>query len=248
MAVYSDEGYIIKRRNFLESDLIVTVFTKNHGKIDAIVKSGRKVKSRKAGYIDYLNKLKFLFAEGKSLDIITEVEPIEIRELTKQEVDESFVFFTSEFLNLIFPENLESRDLYKEFELSLDWFLKTKEEKYLLYFMFYSLAYEGYTDFTRECVICEKTLQNAKKIYLYKSKGGFVDDCNKQIDGELVEVNIAIVKILLYFKEHKIVDIQSLNIKNANKLLLFKLISEIIEQIAEREIKSFYLLKKYYND
>lgn len=247
MAVFSDEGYIIKRRDFLEADVIITVFTKYHGKIEAVVKGARRTKSRKAGYIDYLNKLKFLFAEGRSLNIVTEIEPMQIVESDKHE--EAFIFFASEVINLLFPEEMKTNDLYELFANCFEEFLATNDEKYLLYFIYQTLLQEGYIDFQKECVICGTKLNDATPKVLYDAeKNGFTDGCNVDSTGSTIEANLTILKILLFFAEHDFAEIKPIEIKKENKVLLFNLINEIIKNIADRQLKSFYMLKRFYND
>lgn len=247
MAVFSDEGYIIKRRDFLEADVIITVFTKYHGKIEAVVKGARRSKSRKAGYIDYLNKLKFLFAEGRSLNIVTEIEPLNIIE--SEDHEKAFIFFTAEVINQLFPEEMKIEDLYNLFSKCFTEFVGTKDEKYLLYFIFQTLLQEGYTDFQKKCVVCGKALNDStKKLFFNSEKNGFTDGCTKDLSNSNIKINLTLLKILLFFDSHDIVDIKPIAIKRENKVLLFSLINEIIKHIADRQLKSFYMLNRFYND
>ena len=69
---YKTEGIILKRVNFGETDRILTIFTKHCGKIKALAKGIRKLKSRKAGNLELFNHAVLVLSEGKGLDIITE--------------------------------------------------------------------------------------------------------------------------------------------------------------------------------
>lgn len=68
------EGIIIKRRNFGEADRIVTIYTKDYGKLTAIAKGVRRPRSKKAGHLELGNWCKVFIAKGKNLDLLTEVE------------------------------------------------------------------------------------------------------------------------------------------------------------------------------
>lgn len=68
------EGIIIKRRNFGEADRIVTIYTRDYGKLTAIVKGVRRPRSKKAGHLELGNWCKVFIAKGKNLDLLTEVE------------------------------------------------------------------------------------------------------------------------------------------------------------------------------
>ena len=53
---FSSEGLVIKRKDVGEADKIVTIFSKNQGKISVIAKGVRKVTSRRAGNLELLSR------------------------------------------------------------------------------------------------------------------------------------------------------------------------------------------------
>lgn len=68
------ESIVIRRKNFSEADRLVTLYTKEFGKITAIAKGIRRPSSRKSGHLEPGTWCKIFLAKGKNLDIITEVE------------------------------------------------------------------------------------------------------------------------------------------------------------------------------
>jgi len=74
---YSTEGIVLSQMNYGEADRIVTLITKDYGKVRVICKGIRKMKSRKRGHIDVFNRLKFSASKSHDLDILTEAELIE---------------------------------------------------------------------------------------------------------------------------------------------------------------------------
>ncbi len=73
---YSTEGIVLIRRNFSEADRILSIYSKNYGKLSIIAKGVRKIISKKRGSLEIFSHIKFASARGKNLDIITEVEII----------------------------------------------------------------------------------------------------------------------------------------------------------------------------
>lgn len=71
---YKVEAIIIARRNFGEADRMLTLITKNHGKLRAIAKGIRRPTSRKRGNLELFSQVVMFLAKGKNLDIVTEVE------------------------------------------------------------------------------------------------------------------------------------------------------------------------------
>ena len=62
------------RRSFGEADRILTIYTKDYGKISAIGKGVRRPRSKKGGHLELGNWCKLFVAKGKNLDLLTEVE------------------------------------------------------------------------------------------------------------------------------------------------------------------------------
>ena len=73
---FRTEGIILSRKNFGEADRILSIYTRDYGKITALAHGVRRPKSRKAGHVEIGNWCKVFIARGKNLDILTEVELI----------------------------------------------------------------------------------------------------------------------------------------------------------------------------
>lgn len=71
---YRTEGVILKRRNFGEADRILSIFTRDLGKVSVLARGVRRPKSKKAGHVEIGNWCKIFIARGKNLDLLCEVE------------------------------------------------------------------------------------------------------------------------------------------------------------------------------
>lgn len=74
---YSDEGIVLARRNYGEADRILSVYTKNHGRVSYIAKGIRRPESRKRGHLEVFSQIKLSAVNGKGIDIITEAEIVD---------------------------------------------------------------------------------------------------------------------------------------------------------------------------
>lgn len=75
--LYKTQGIIIKRVNLGEVDRLLTVYTKDFGKILVRAKAVRKSQSKLKGHLELFLQSHLLLAPGKNLDIITSAETIE---------------------------------------------------------------------------------------------------------------------------------------------------------------------------
>jgi DNA repair protein RecO (recombination protein O) len=101
---------VLRSRNLGEADRIYTLFTRLHGKVDAVGKGVRRTKSPLGGRLELLTESTMTFHKGRSLDIIT-----------------SAVTVKSHWLGLTEPRTLaaaslvaEIVDMFCEPELPLD--------------------------------------------------------------------------------------------------------------------------------
>ena len=77
MASYKTRAIILKTAPFSEADKMVTLFSRDAGKIKAIAKSARKVPSRLGGRVEPFTHAEYFIAKGRNLDIISQCQMIE---------------------------------------------------------------------------------------------------------------------------------------------------------------------------
>jgi DNA repair protein RecO (recombination protein O) len=76
MPIYTAEAVILRKVDYGEADRILTLLTRERGKVPAIAKSVRKSKSRMSGQLDVFAHGKMLLAEGKTMDVVTQFQRI----------------------------------------------------------------------------------------------------------------------------------------------------------------------------
>lgn len=74
---YRAQAIVLGHIEYGEADRILNLFTYERGKITAIAKGVRKIRSRKAGHLEPFMRVNLFLAKGRSLDIITQAEAVE---------------------------------------------------------------------------------------------------------------------------------------------------------------------------
>lgn len=72
--LYKDEGVVLKTIKLGEADRIVTLFTRDNGKVRAVAKGIRKTKSRFGGRLEPFTRVSLLVYRGRNLDTITSAD------------------------------------------------------------------------------------------------------------------------------------------------------------------------------
>lgn len=123
------EGIVVKRRNFGEADRILTIFSKEHGKIQTKAPGVRKIHSRRSAHIELLNLSQFCLYKNPSsvFSIVTEAVTIENFSFIKKDLPKmGYAYYICELIDGLCPENQESN---KVFELLKSTLLQLEEIK-----------------------------------------------------------------------------------------------------------------------
>ena len=77
MALYRDQGVVLRTIKLGETDRIVTILAQGHGKVRAVAKGVRKPGSRFGARLEPTSHLAFQCYRGRELDVVTQVETID---------------------------------------------------------------------------------------------------------------------------------------------------------------------------
>ncbi len=115
LSVYRVTAFILRRSNIGETDKILTIFSKNIGKLRVIAKGIRKISSRRGPHVDLFNEVSMMLHHGKTMDIVTEVTTIQTyRTGFSSWVRMRAAYLVVEILDKLVPEHVEHQDIYNK--------------------------------------------------------------------------------------------------------------------------------------
>ncbi len=76
MALYRDAAIVLRTQKLGEADRIVTLLTRQHGKVRAVAKGVRRTKSRFGARLEPFMVVDVMLYEGRSLDTVTQAETL----------------------------------------------------------------------------------------------------------------------------------------------------------------------------
>jgi len=180
-------GFILKKVDRRETDQLLTIYTKDFGKLEILAKAIRKISSKlKSGAeIFYLSEIEFI--QGKTHKTLTDAILIEKFENLKKDLKRiKIAYKISEFLdNLISgqePDQKIWRLLLETFN-KLNTECKIKEIRYKIYYYFAwnLLLILGYRPELYNCVLCQKKLVPGKFFFSAKEGGVICQKCFKEL-------------------------------------------------------------------
>lgn len=119
MNSYRIEAIVIKRRNYQEADRILTVFSKQKGKIQVLAKGVRKITSRRSSHVELLNLCVIGVHEGK-MPVLTEAESLNHYPSLKNDLRKAgYAFYVCELIDGMLAEHQENRAVFGLLEATL---------------------------------------------------------------------------------------------------------------------------------
>jgi DNA repair protein RecO (recombination protein O) len=107
------EGIVIKRKNFGEADKILTVFTRENGKIQIKAKGVRRISSRRSPHVELLNHVSLTLYKADKLPILTEAQVIhDFSSLKKNLTRVWAAYHICELVDGLCPENAAHSDIF----------------------------------------------------------------------------------------------------------------------------------------
>jgi DNA repair protein RecO (recombination protein O) len=143
---YSSSGVVLGRKNYGEADRIISVYSKDHGRISLMAKGIRRPKSKKRGHLEIFSLLNFQSVSGHGIDLMIEADIIDdFKEIRKSLSKVSLAYYFMEVIGKITHENEQNADLFNLILESLNKLkTETKLKKFRLDFILKLLTIMGY--------------------------------------------------------------------------------------------------------
>lgn len=242
---YRTEAIVLRRRDFSEADRLLTLYSREYGKITAIAKGARKPQSRKTGHVELFMRTKFLVAKARDIDIATQAEMIEAYPgLRGDLVRTTYASYAIELLDRFTPEEEPHRDVYDLIANGLHWFAMS--DNLLLVARFYELrllSYLGYQPQLFNCVISDDEIQDEDQ-YFSAELGGIIAPGYEMHDFKARPISASAVKLLRFLQTRSWSEVQAVHLKRKLHAELETIMSHYISHTLERNLESLELLMR----
>ena len=135
MRTYKIEGIVLKRRNLGEADRVLTVLSKESGKISVKAPGVRRIPSRRSSHVELLNHSVFtLYGSSKSfMPIVTEAQTLESFSPIKNNLNKiGYAYYICELINGLCADNQENRNVFFHLKSTLSNLSTTSDAKSLV--------------------------------------------------------------------------------------------------------------------
>jgi len=135
MRTHKIEGIILKRRNLGEADRVLTILSRESGKILVKAPGVRRIKSRRSGHIELLNLAQLTLYSGSKtfMPIVTEAQTLEnFSQVKKNLCKIGYAYYICELINGLCPDNQENRSVFFHLKSTLFSLSKTEDAETLI--------------------------------------------------------------------------------------------------------------------
>ena len=247
--VFSDLGIVLRSHKLGESDKILRILTREHGKRSAVAKGLRKTTSRFGARLEPFTCVGLLMHKGRSMDIIKQAEI----KTSFREVREDLELFMrasamAELVDTITEEHEPSPELFDLLRKGLE-LLKDFPDRatfILAFFGFRALAVAGFQLRVTACAGCGRSVGPGEASFSLK-QGGFVcDACRGDArgdSGKIIRISERTARLLAWMSAHNLGEWPDDVDEGRVGGELASLMDRVLEHWMEREFRSRRVMK-----
>lgn len=236
---YQTEAVIIKKTKLGEADRILTLYTPDLGKIQAVARGVRRPKSKLAGHLELLTHSLVSLARGRNLDTITGSQAINSFLPLKSDLElTSYALYVTELVNQFTVDHIENRPLFQLFLETMEQLCQTGDRELVLrYFELHLLNEVGYRPQLQQCVVCHQPLKPVTNSFCPSAGGMLCPNCRQsQPLTHLLSVNA--LKVLRWLQSGNYGTISQLRMNRELSHELEAVMRDYLKYLLEREVKS----------
>ncbi len=200
--VYRTPAVVLKRMDLGEADRILTLYTRDFGKVRAVARGVRRGTSRSAGHLEPFTLTDVLFAVGRELDVISQADTLEaFRHIREDLVLTSQAYYLTEVVDLLTAEREDNRAVFDILVDSLH-SLSRDGNMRLAQIAFHLRMLEalGYRPELRECVGCHAEIEPERNQFSALQGGALCPDCGPR-ESTARPIGVPALKLLRFVQQ-----------------------------------------------
>jgi len=242
------EAIVLRHAEFGEADRLLVLLTKYHGKIRAIAKGVRKIKSRKAGHLEPLTKTKLQLSKGKNFWIINQAESINAHlKIRSDLLFTAYGLYILELADRFTTEEGENEAIYNIVSNALLRLEKGYQAENIIHFFEINLLnILGYKPELHYCVHCREEIVPVDQFFSFYDGGVICPRCGTNAYS-VIPVDVETLRYLRHFQRSPYKDIGGIKISQSVQNNLEKLLQNYFSFLLERKINSVSFIREARN-
>jgi len=242
---FRSEAIVLRRSNFGEADRMLTLYSREYGKIRALAKGARKPQTRKTGHVELFMRTNFMFARGRTIDIITQAELVEAYPALRDDlVLTTYASYLVELLDSLTAEQDRDVGKYDLLANALGWLTETEDQRLAArYYELRLLSLAGYQPQLFHCTSCGEEIEEQDQFFSAEMGGLMCPKC-RQADRRAQPISAVAAKVLRYLQTRSWSTVCILHLKGTLHQELETVLYAYLRYILEHNLKSVDFLKR----
>jgi DNA repair protein RecO (recombination protein O) len=242
---YNTEALILKARDWGEADQLITLFSRDRGRLVAAAKGIRKPQSRLRGGAQVLSHSELMLHTGRSMDRITGSQSIHGFNLGDRLEKLTCGMYWADLLDRILPEREANPPI---FELALKALTELEAadssrfplEAFSLFFEWNLINLMGYQPFLDGCVLCQRTadLEREREFTFSAAEGGLLCRGCSQETGGGITIAAPTLAILRRWSAISFSHFNRIAVSPASRLEINSVAESVLRYHLERDLPS----------
>lgn len=245
MGVYHSEGIILRSRIFGEADKILTIFTKEKGKIEAVARGARRPRNRLVGASQQFTYLRTLIFEGKSIDQLSQAEIIRsFSTLRDNLIKMAYATWWSELMDIFLPLEEANPEVFRFFIAGLLVLEKAEEPAMVSRaFELRLLKYFGFQPVLEACARCGRGVERSFAGFSVEEGGVLCPRCYQEQPVKILPLSLSSLQLLRDLYQADLRTVPHWTPEEKNQIQIGRLLFAFIEFRAEKPLKSLSFLQ-----
>jgi len=237
---YRVEAVVLRHMDLGEADRLLVLYTRERGKIRAIAKGVRRMRSRKAGHLEPFSRSALQLASGRDLSIITQAETVDAYSSLRNDLKlMSHAAYVIELLDrFTFEEEKSDTSLYRLLTSTLGQ-IAAGEDMWLVlrYYEMRLLDAMGFRPRLFQCVNCGKEIKAEDQFFSAYSGGVLCPRCGSGLPGGW-KVSEEVLKYLRHFQRSTYTEAKRAQPSAEIKEKVEDLMQQYLTYLLERRLNS----------
>ncbi|MCB0216976.1 MAG: DNA repair protein RecO [Caldilineae bacterium] len=235
--LYRSQAIVLRRQDYGEADRILTLYTREHGKVNAIAKGVRRITSRKSGHVELFTQGQLLLAKGRSLDVLTQADTIEpFAALREDLVRTTYAYHVAELVDRLTEEGSPSPAVFDLLAGAMTALCEAEDPSLVArYFELRLLGLSGYRPQLFSCVVCGEALGEAGNAFSPEAGGAACPRHASQL-GDAIALDASAFRVLRFLQTRDWVMASRIDLKPSTRGALERVMHAYLRHLLERDL------------
>jgi DNA repair protein RecO (recombination protein O) len=236
---YRTQAIVLGHIEYGEADRILTLFTYQRGKITAIAKGVRKIRSHKAGHLEPFTNVNLFLAKGRNLDIITQAETVNPHMGLREDLQRvAFASYVVEVLDRFTYEEGQNVAMFRLLEETLTRLdVQPNLETVVHFYEMRLLELLGFRPQLFECIDCGEVILPQNQFFSPLDGGAVCPKCARA-RSEVLPVEMDVLRYFRHLQRSRWAQVEELIIPPSLERKLAHLIEGYLTYLLERKLDS----------